>query len=263
MRSTAEAGTDAGVSVVERVKTGVYSLHRLGSWVREAHVLGVGTGWDGASVPVDIGTAGGSGQYDTGEWWATAAVEDPVPDTTSMSAGPSLDIPLAFGAGTGTGTGNDVSMRDVPTEFVEKGQAALMSRLLPLERSSSFDGMLMQADEQRPDDAMVLDDNDAAGAIKPDAQSPQETLNALREQYLQALYISKVRLSSTDWAELTGRPLWRISPKDLSRGAGRRSTLRTPTPRRNWSSSTVMLFSLRRRWILSTVRRYPGRSATS
>lgn len=254
-RNTADANTGAGTYVIERVKSGVYSLHRLGRWVGEGDVHGVEVGWEYTSAPVERDRDAGESRRcnDSGDWWAAATVEDPCPDMSmsmSMSTDPRIsDIPLAFE--TRHGTTGDVNMRDVPTESVEKGNAALMSRLLPLGRSSSFDGMLMQAEQQGSGDAMVLDDNDAGGAMKADAQSPQETLDALREQYLQALYISKVRqpLTYTGCSKLIGRPPWRISPKDRLHGVARRSNLLMQTLRKSWSSSIVMRSLPRKRWI--------------
>ncbi|XHF97319.1 hypothetical protein AWENTII_000911 [Aspergillus wentii] len=84
--------------------------------------------------------------------------------------------------------GGDVEMQDA--SFMEstesRSQSLAPPRLVPMERSSSFEPPVLSAESQ----------DQGIGGEKMDAlQSPQELLDGLREQYLQALYISKTSVA--------------------------------------------------------------------
>lgn len=165
---------DAGVYVIERVKAGIYSLSKLGAWVGEGEILVAAKGGLDVDYP---GTGTGAGSVavsEGGAWWEAAKVEDP----SSAGLGPSSaasDVSLVFGA--------------------DEGKPGLLDPAL--ERRSSSDANLLTPLESSQGKGEAAISEDVGGP--PDSlQSPQDLLDALREQYLQALYVSKVSLDAGD-----------------------------------------------------------------
>lgn len=177
---------DYKLYVVERVKGGVYSLLRLAGWVGEDDVLAAWSAWDGSFVRENTGA--GEGVPEAAEWWEGARVGDP--ESGSMVKKGRFEVSLVFGSGAG-----DVSENDWLPDAAESGRQSVA----PLERCSSSDANLLTPLESS---------QDAAAGFNADALRPaQELLDSLRDQYLQALYISKVRsqanmLFHTDWPDV-------------------------------------------------------------
>ncbi|PYI12571.1 hypothetical protein BO78DRAFT_331308 [Aspergillus sclerotiicarbonarius CBS 121057] len=154
---------ETGVWVVERVKRGVYALLRL---------RGVG---EGEIVVAAKGAVGGGcvserprGRRAAGEWWEVAQIEDPGDGRVALGKrGRGVDVEVVFGG------------------IEEKVEVQEMVR------SSSLEGpvLLGVGEQSAPADGGV-DDGRADGL-----QSPQELLEGLREQYLQALYVSKTSVA--------------------------------------------------------------------
>jgi len=183
VRSTA----DGGLYVVERVKNGIYAVSRLGPWVQEGDIFVAVKGRSAAAAaaavadeqaarcpsPVADGTV---------EWWEVARVEEPIVDADALPRKRArLDICVAF---------FDQEEDNVsPVESVESQTASIAAP--NLERSSSIGARMPSIainNTQEQLDAMA-----SAGA--DDLQTPQELLDGLSDQYLQALYISKTSLA--------------------------------------------------------------------
>lgn len=170
------AADDNAMYVVERVKSGIYSLSRLARYIGVGDVLVAMKGCDG-SFEKDIGAGGVAAEC--GEWWEVARVADPESSPVSISRG-KFDVSLAFQAGP---LGADPPMNDGLPDASEDLHQSIASRVPPLERCSSSDVNLPTP----LDSSQVSPDGAAGGDV-----SPQELLDSLRDQYLQALYISKV-----------------------------------------------------------------------
>lgn len=180
--------SDGGIYVVERVKAGIYALSKLARDVEEGDIFVAVKGWNRCSVEEEAALPAAQ---DVADWWELARVEDPVLEP-EFSKRAKVDVSVVFGvAGLVNDDGADARMKDLsPRESTESRAQSLAPRL-PAERSSSSEGQTA-AQMLGSIDAVVAETVDGE-ANRPDAlQSPQELLDNLREQYLQALYVSKV-----------------------------------------------------------------------
>ena len=189
-----------GMYVVERVKRGIYSLCKVGSWIGEGDVVVLGKGGLSSieSEGKDVGIRAGGW-----EWWEAARVDDMSPGHMS-SLRRKFDVSLVFGP-----RSSDVGYESFGA-FENTRRS--MSMVAPLERNSSSDlNLLTPLESSQGKGDTVMEDVGANDA----QQSPQELLDALREQYLQALYISKVSCSQWLMIALTDyrRRLLPTSPK--------------------------------------------------
>lgn len=179
VRSTA----DGGLYVVERVKKGIYAVSRLGPWVQEGDIFVAVKGWSAAAVADEQAVRCESPVGDgTVEWWEVARIEEPIVEVDALSGkGTNIDICVAFF--------DQEEDNVLPVESVESQTGSITAP--NLERSSSTGARMPSIainDTQEQLDAMVSAGDD-------DLQSPQELLDGLRDQYLQALYISKTSLA--------------------------------------------------------------------
>lgn len=186
--------------LVERVKRGIYALSRLGPWVGEGEIFVAGKGWTASASGISDERITApyqspfAAEDDAVEWWQSALVEDPVVGVGGIAAGRTgkIDISVAFFDAKDDNRRNYVS----PASVVES-QAASIARTQSqaIERSSSSDVNMPSATVQNTQEQSDSIDNGAGNEFNnqvDDLQSPQELLDGLREQYLQALYISKV-----------------------------------------------------------------------
>lgn len=208
---------DGELYAVERVKRGIYALSKLARGVDEGDIFVAVKGWNpstscGEGVLSDhaLGT-------ESGEWWQQAKIEDPVSTTPPSAKRAKIDVSLVFNKAADAPV--DVTLNDVsPVESL--GQRPSMAPpSLPMERSSSS-GMHIPfvLHDSRDVDGAVFGDVAANGDTQPadSSQSPQELLDAMKEHYLQALYISKVCIPVVSGSSANfSRLLWHISPKDL------------------------------------------------
>lgn len=206
-----------GLHVVERVKRGIYSLSRLARWVHEGDVVVAGKGWQApGEVKMDMDVAEVEEKPvaapDALNWWQAARIEEPASDLGLGEDFAGLRVDVVFGpSGEGEGDGG----REEPS-FMDVLEHRSQS-LAPVSKSGNVEG---------GDSSGLLDPQGIGGdgevmavdGVEADAkQSPDELLAGMREQYLQALYISKV--SSARWwsygvfAYGYSRPLWPILPK--------------------------------------------------
>lgn len=188
---------DGELYAVERVKRGIYALSKLARGVEEGDIFVAVKGWnpstgcEGGLSDLFLGAESGE------EWWQQAKIEDPVSATPPSAKRAKIDVSLVFNKAAADApvhaTLNEISPVD------SLGQRPSMAPpSLPMEKSSSS-GMQMPfvLHDSRDADGAVFGDVAANGDTQPTdpSQSPQELLDAMREHYLQALYISKVCIS--------------------------------------------------------------------
>lgn len=185
--------SDGGIYVVERVKAGIYALSKLARDIEEGDIFVAVKGWSSSdeaclgSLPVTQGA----------EWWEMARIEDPVPEPEFSTKRAKLDVSMVFGGVDMVNDPADARMKDLsPLDSAESRAQSLAPRG-PVERGSSSEGAQVLGSIDAVVSAGVAGGLDAN---RPDAlMSPQELLDNLREQYLQALYVSKVDLPFLFW----------------------------------------------------------------
>ncbi|KAF7131334.1 hypothetical protein CNMCM5793_004448 [Aspergillus hiratsukae] len=190
---------DGELYAVERVKRGIYALSKLARGVEEGDIFVAVKGWnpstgcgEGVLSESDLALGAESGE----EWWQQARIEDPESVTPQSAKRAKMDVSLAFNkaaADAPVATLNEISSVD------SHGQRPSMAPpSLPMERSSSS-GMHIPfvLHDSRDADGAVFGDVAANGDTQPadPSQSPQELLDAMKEHYLQALYISKTSVA--------------------------------------------------------------------
>ncbi|RLL98292.1 hypothetical protein CFD26_107604 [Aspergillus turcosus] len=190
---------DGELYAVERVKRGIYALSKLARGVEEGDIFVAVKGWNpstgcGERVLSESDIPLGA---ESGEWWQQAKIEDPVSVTPPSAKRAKIDVSLVFNKAAADApvdaTLNEISPVD---SFGQRPSMAPPS--LPMERSSSS-GMQMPfvLHDSRDADGAVFGDVAANGDTQPadPSQSPQELLDAMKEHYLQALYISKTSVA--------------------------------------------------------------------
>lgn len=186
--------SDGGLYVIERVKRGIYALSRLGPWVEEGDIFVAVKGWtDGASDDEEQKTARCQSPsiVDGVEWWQAARVEDPIVDVGVGNR--KVDACVTFLDH--EAHGDNVS----PVDPGESQTAPVVPRFQAMESYSGFDTHMPTAtqDTQELGNSMVSGYAGGEGELNTqidDLKPPQEFLDGLRDQYLQALYISKVSM---------------------------------------------------------------------
>lgn len=179
-----------GLYVVERVKRGIYSLSRLARWVHEGDVVAV-KGWQAPrEVEMDIEVDDPSCHVpDALNWWQAAQIEEPPSDLGLGGEFAELQVAVVFGPPETDASQDEPSFVDV-----------LEHRSQPLAPAKGIntlvEGSFGLPDSQVAGGAEVID-VDGIDRIRAEVkQSPEELLSGMRDQYLQALYISKVRTLS-------------------------------------------------------------------
>ncbi|KAI3069685.1 hypothetical protein CBS147343_6153 [Aspergillus niger] len=166
---------EAGVWMVERVKRGVYALMRLRG-VGEGEVVVAAKASAGSAFPFSIssGMEQRRGRKDVGEWWEVARIEDPEPVVLGKRGRSVADVEVVFGH-----VFEETHARETQDEMLRSDEG-------------SEGPVLLGAGEQSGDVTATA----AAGEQDVEVtQSPQELLDGLREQYLQALYVSKTSVA--------------------------------------------------------------------
>lgn len=206
---TARLAVHGGLYVIERVKRGIYSLSRLAPWVQDGDVVVAAKGWQGTratQMDVEADEAARS-VPDALNWWQAAQIDEPSSDLGLGDEFAGLQVDVIFGPSDGETAHEEPaivgSLDNCSQSF------ALASKSFNTEVGSSFGGL--ESQDVRGPEAMDVDFNEANG---PDAtQTPEELLSGMRDQYLQALYVSKVRASRRDGCSvltIASRRLWRI-----------------------------------------------------
>ncbi|GKZ82442.1 hypothetical protein AnigIFM56816_007259 [Aspergillus niger] len=166
---------EAGVWMVERVKRGVYALMRLRG-VGEGEVVVAAKASAGSAFPFSFssGMEQRRGRKDVGEWWEVARIEDPEPVVLGKRGRSVADVEVVFGH-----VFEETHARETQDEMLRSDEGSEGPVLLGVGEQSGDVTATATAGEQ---DVEVT-------------QSPQELLDGLREQYLQALYVSKTSVA--------------------------------------------------------------------
>ncbi|KAI2900604.1 hypothetical protein CBS76997_1393 [Aspergillus niger] len=166
---------EAGVWMVERVKRGVYALMRLRG-VGEGEVVVAAKASAGSAFPFSFssGMEQRRGRKDVGEWWEVAKIEDPEPVVLGKRGRSVADVEVVFGH-----VFEETHARETQDEMLRSDEGSEGPVLLGVGEQSGDVTATAAAGEQ---DVEVT-------------QSPQELLDGLREQYLQALYVSKTSVA--------------------------------------------------------------------
>ncbi|KAL4924373.1 uncharacterized protein BDV17DRAFT_284748 [Aspergillus undulatus] len=174
--------SDGGLYVIERVKGGIYSLSKLARGVEEGDVRVL---VKAASHRVNtLPPCSPRKQADCvsgGDWWCLAQVDDPAPDFSFQVPTKRAKVDLVFG---------------VPDEPVDRDER--MKGVSPvdlLDRSSSADVRMLSVPPESQISVEPVVSGEVEGNIPEPTQSSQELLDGLREQYLQALYVSKASVA--------------------------------------------------------------------
>ncbi|KAI9038768.1 uncharacterized protein KD926_010503 [Aspergillus affinis] len=183
--------SDGGLYLVERVKAGIYALSKLARDVEEGDIFVAVKGWSPAldanrgpvSVPMSV-TQGA-------EWWDLARIEDPVLEEGLSTKRVKVDVSVVFGGVVHHDV--DANMKD-GSPFESRAQS--LAPKIPVERSSSSEAAMAVQMLGSIDAVSAGVDGGSLEENRPDASlSPQELLDNLREQYLQALYVSKTSVA--------------------------------------------------------------------
>ncbi|GKZ18159.1 hypothetical protein AbraIFM66951_000332 [Aspergillus brasiliensis] len=163
---------EAGVWVVERVKRGLYALMRLRN-VGEGEVVVAAKASAGSAFPYSFssGMEQRRGRKEVGEWWEVARIEDPEPVVLGKRGRGVADVEVVFG-------------------HVFESDTRETQEMLHSDEGSEGP-VLLGVGEQSGDVATTATCEQDVEVT----QSPQELLDGLREQYLQALYVSKTSVA--------------------------------------------------------------------
>lgn len=155
-----------GLYVIERVKAGVYAIIALGAWVCEGDLLVAGKRWRAQTAGAGAGAPESKPAAD--DWLERARI----PGGLEMTPGK-----------------RNQAWRDVELAFRAQGKNVAPG--LPA------DGLGAQSEQSGAQKA--ADQNASSGVEQGSARRPQsleEMFDAIRNQYLETLYISKVCRSS-------------------------------------------------------------------
>jgi hypothetical protein len=182
--------------VIERIKRGIYALTKLVRGVEEGDIRVV---VKASSHRVSSGLAPCTPRKfvdntPAGEWWRLAQVEDPAPDISTGIPPKRAKVDFVFGVPGAADQGDEPVKGVWPVD--------------PMDRSSSCDLRMLSVPPEIQDHVEPVVSNEVGeGQAQEIGQSPAELLDGLREQYLQALYITKVGnlllRVHTDYADMT------------------------------------------------------------
>ncbi|KAL3449517.1 DNA replication regulator SLD3-domain-containing protein [Aspergillus insuetus] len=176
--------SDAGLYVIERVKRGIYALTKLVRDVEEGDIQVV---VKALSHRVNSGLAPCTPRKHVdnapaGEWWRLAQVEDPAPDLSVAIPAKRAKVDFVFGVPGTTDQGDEPLKGMWPVD--------------PMDRSSSCDLRMLSVPPETQDHVEPVVSNEVGkGKVQEIGQSPLELLDGLKEQYLQALYITKASVA--------------------------------------------------------------------
>ncbi|KAL4812382.1 DNA replication regulator SLD3-domain-containing protein [Aspergillus spinulosporus] len=176
--------SDGGIYVIERVKQGIYSLSKLARGVEEGDIrVALKASSRRANILAPCSSCKHPDVTSDGDWWRLAQVDDPAPDLSLPLPAKRAKVDFLFG----------ISADPVDRDERMKGASPMDS----MERSSSVDACMISVppETQVPVQTAIpggeVDDRNVCEST----QTPQELLDGLREQYLQALYVSKASVA--------------------------------------------------------------------
>ncbi|RDW76418.1 uncharacterized protein DSM5745_06410 [Aspergillus mulundensis] len=173
--------SDGGLYVVERVKRGIYSLSKLARGVEEGDVrVAVKASSQRVNSLPPCTPRKQPDVVSSGDWWRLAQVDDPAPDLTLELPAKRAKVDFVFGA----------SSELIDSDEQTKGATSMGHT----ERGSSYDVRMLSVPPEPGTTEAVASGEEGEG-IGEATQTPQELLDGLREQYLQALYVSKASVA--------------------------------------------------------------------
>lgn len=195
---------DSGLCVIERVKRGIYAVCRLARWVEEGDLFVAAKGWRRSGASTQEARDEFSGDNSTGEWWEVAKIDDnAVFEFGSSAKGIMLDVSLVFDsraedlAGAEGADDSHLSVAQSYDVFQDRKNHS-SSDLALLENSFGASQDVPTPPEEQEIGAQPFPstsfDDAVDNNIQDPMQSPDELLDGLRRQYLEALYASKVRI---------------------------------------------------------------------
>jgi hypothetical protein len=178
--------------------------------VQEGDLVVAVKGWQGSrDVVMDVDVEDKPcATLDAMSWWQNAQIEEPPSDLGLGEDFAGLQVDVVFGSSGMDDTNVQPSFVDV-LEY--RGQSLAPAAIGDDSQMSASFGL---------GDSQVLGASDSMDIDPaPDMkQSPEELLNGMREHYLQALYISKVRILVIIDVRVSltchSRPPWPILPRD-------------------------------------------------
>ncbi|KAL4741403.1 DNA replication regulator SLD3-domain-containing protein [Aspergillus similis] len=176
--------SDGGIYVIERAKRGIYSLSRLARGVDEGDIrVALKASSGRANILAPCTSCKQPDVASDGDWWQLAQVDDPAPDLSLQLPAKRAKVDFVFG----------MSAEPVDRDERMKGASPMDS----MERSSSIDARMISVppETQVPVETVIPGGEVDEGNVCESTQTPQELLDGLREQYLQALYISKTSVA--------------------------------------------------------------------
>ncbi|PKY07592.1 hypothetical protein P168DRAFT_324977 [Aspergillus campestris IBT 28561] len=173
--------SDDSLYVVERVKRGIHALLKLARGVHERDIHAVKEGNAVPAALLDDTTRVSVSVCDGAEWWQLAQVEDPVRSVEEEGARARPGVSVVFG---GVDDGHRVRDGVTPVGVPESRAQSAVPQLesAPSAVSDLQTSMGLEQEAQ------------ALGGVDPQL-APQDLLDGLREQYLQALYVSKTSVA--------------------------------------------------------------------
>lgn len=198
---------NGGLYIIERVKMGLYSLSKLARWIHEGNLVVAAKGWQGIDAAVDGEAVDETGGIPDGfDWWQVAQIDEPLSDVEMGEKSAGLDIAVVFGS-------SESDVGNIETSFVgvveHRGQSLAPSRSFDAAEGGAS---LLPESQGLGDDAAAMEVDGVDSNVVDVQQSPEELLDGMRDNYLQALYVSKVIWSTRYWGvvRLTfSRLLWR------------------------------------------------------
>lgn len=219
---------------IERVKEGIYALCGLGDWISDSDVLVASKRWlEPRTIARRVRESDTFEERDGLDWRQAAEISDHDLDMGATEMQTDVDICMVFGPDQSFpgGTGNN-------TESINPSNAAA-------------------------DTEVALPTLPGEGA-ETGTPSVAEVLERLRAQYLEALYVAKVRLRFALYISSIcidfNRLRWGILPKDPFPAAAQlfssQRIRRTRSKFRMWPVSTEMAFYLSKKWTSNIVKLY-------
>ncbi|EAW07775.1 uncharacterized protein ACLA_024910 [Aspergillus clavatus NRRL 1] len=184
--------SDGDLYIIERVKRGIYALSKLVRGVDEGDIFVAVKGWNpsacaqNGSCELPVGAGHGA------EWWELARIDDPTADTPVPKRA-RFDVSLVFDQASVDVVGGGAKLASMDSRMHSMAPPSLA-----LDLSCSSDvAVPFVLNGPQDNDGDVFGDivaRDDTQATEPPL-SPQELLDAMRDQYLQALYISKTSVA--------------------------------------------------------------------
>ncbi|KAJ6145061.1 DNA replication regulator Sld3 [Penicillium chermesinum] len=179
---------DRGLYVVERVKRGIYSLSRLARWVHEGEIAVAVKGWQSTQVgemkPKCEDKAGL--EAESSNWWQAAQIPEPPSDLGPGDELAGLQVAVVFEDAVVEAGSHGPSFVDV---LEHRSQS-----LVPAARRPSGGSLRIDSQASFIADAMDVDQTAESQELEV-KQTPEELLDGMRDNYLEALYVSKTSVA--------------------------------------------------------------------